>query len=204
MKNDIISLISYKDNSHIFTPEFQNGFFIYSNQGKSIFEFLTEDCLIASEYISENIRTIMINGGPVDDIFGTKISEGSICALSGALPGILGAMMRMGSPYAAMRESITAKTNEPIGSEEKTVILLKLFNIVLHDLKLDFLKKGILLEKVRFYELFVKNESDLDINCKELLLNFLPIDKSCLKDYLLAGNDLVEIRYEIIKDEGKR
>jgi hypothetical protein len=69
MKHDIVTLISYKDDAHIFTPEFQDGFFIYSSQGKSIFELLTEDCLITKEYISEKIQTIMINGSPVDDIF---------------------------------------------------------------------------------------------------------------------------------------
>ena len=202
MKHDIVTLISSKDDSHIFTPEFQKGFFIYSNQGKSIFEFLTEDCLIAREYISKKIQTIMINGSPVDDIFDTKISKVSICALSAALPGILGAMMRMGSPYAAMRESITAKTDGAIESGEKIAILLKLFNIVLHDLRSDFLKNGILLEKNRVYEMFVKNESDLNLNCKEISLNFSPVENNSLKDYLLtAGNDLIEVRYEINKDE---
>lgn len=196
MKHDIVTLIGYKDDSHIFTPEFQNGFFVYSIQGKSIFEFLTEDCFITKEYISEKIKTIMINGSPVDDIFETKISEGSVCALSGALPGILGAMMRMGSPYAAMRESITAKTNEPIASNKEIAVLVKFFNLVLHDLRADFLKRGILLEKRRVYELFVKNESDLNLNCKEISLNSSPVENNSLKDYLLTNSDdLIEIRY---------
>jgi hypothetical protein len=113
-------------------------------------------------------------------------------------------MMRMGSPYAAMRESITAKTNEPIESNKRIIVLIKFFNIVLHDLRSDFLQKGILLEKSRFHKLLVKNESDLVINCKEILLNFSTIETSSLKDYLLTdSDDLIEIRYEINKNEGK-
>lgn len=154
-----------------FMPELQNGFSLVSAEGVSVISFLTDYCGISGEYISEKIKTIIIDGGPVDDIFNTKIHHGGVCALSGAMPGILGAMMRMGSPYALMRESITVKPDGGESSGGEILVVLKLFNVILADLGSYFLQKGILLRKERAVSLFEKHGDDIFSSCTEVLFN---------------------------------
>jgi hypothetical protein len=155
----------------LFIQELQKGFYIPACEGKSLFSFLNEDCGISEEYISGSIKTVLIDGGPVDDIFNTKIKDGGGCALSGAMPGIVGAMMRIGSPYAPMRESITVKPEKTDLSGKLINYELKLFNIVLSDMGLLLLKKGILLKKERIYDLFTKHHNDIYSNCSKIFLN---------------------------------
>lgn len=187
----------------LFMPVLQDGFYILSQEGRSIYSFLIEDCGISSEYISLKIKTVMIDGGPVDDIFNAKIGDGGVCALSGAMPGIVGAMMRIGSPYAAMRESITVKPGGKSQSGRKINIRLKLFNTILSDLGITFLKCGILIEKRRINELFKKHEDEIYTGCMEILYKGLPVKEESL--FIRAwgdSNELVILKIET-EDESK-
>lgn len=156
---------------NLFMQELQKGVYIPSIEGKTLYEFITEDCRISDEYISQKIKTILIDGGPVDDIFSTKIHDGGFCALSGAMPGIVGAMMRMGSPYAAMRESITVKPDKADNSKKEIKLGLKLFNMILSDKGTDFLMRGVLIEKERVLEIFHQHGDALSSGCSEFVLN---------------------------------
>ena len=159
-----------------FMPDLQSGFSIPSKEGVTIYQFLTEYCGISDEYISCKIKTIMVDGGPVDEIINTKIHDKGVCALSGAMPGIVGAMMRMGSPYAAMRESITVKPEGSTEAGRDILIELKLFNVILSDMGVEFLKRGILLDRKRFFDLFKKYGDNIFSCCREITLNNLKID----------------------------
>lgn len=159
-----------------FMPDLQSGFSVPSKEGVTIYSFLTEYCGISDEYIADKVKTIMIDGGPVDDIFNTKIHDRGVCALSGAMPGIVGAMMRIGSPYASMRDSITVKPATGTEQGKDVIIDLKLFNIILSDKGVDFLKRGILLNEKRIFDLFKKNGDDIFSCCSEILLNGVVVD----------------------------
>jgi len=185
-----------------FMPDLQSGFSVSSKEGVTIYTFLTEYCGIGDEYISAKVKTIMIDGGPVDDIFNTKIHDKGVCALSGAMPGIVGAMMRMGSPYAAMRESITVRpggVSEPV---KDILIDLKLFNVILSDLGAQFLKRGILLEKKRVINLFKKYGADIFSCCREIFFNNIIIDFKKIVDENEDREGLVMLKLEI-EDENK-
>lgn len=171
MKIDTLLLKCHRDILPLFRQELQKGVYITSSEGKTVHSFLTENCGISDRYISEKIKTVFIDGGPVDDIYNTIIKEGGVCALSGAMPGIVGAMMRIGSPYASMRESITVKPAAITDSGKEIIYGMKLFNTILIDLALHFLKRGILVEDKRIYELFSRHREKLDVNVKELFLN---------------------------------
>jgi len=202
MKYDTYLIKCSSSITGFFMPDLQSGFSIQSKEGVTIYAFLTEYCGISDEYISGKIKTIMIDGGPVDEIFNTIIHDKGVCALSGAMPGIVGAMMRMGSPYAAMRESITVK---PVGSTEagKDILVdLKLFNIILSDMGVEFLKRGILLDRKRFFYLFKKHGDDIFSCCREIMLNNLQIDfKKAISDSDAAGG-LIMLKLEM-DDESK-
>jgi len=179
-------------------PELQKGFYISSNEGKTVYSFLTDTCGMSETYISEKIKTVLIGGGPVDDIFNTEIKDGGTCAISGAMPGIVGAMMRIGSPYAAMRESITVKPHKSAESGKNIIIELKLFNVILSDMGIHFLKQGILLNRGRVFEFFKMRREEIYSDCREILLNDSPVEKHKITDEEYGGiGELVILKVEI-------
>ena len=90
-----------------FVKTLQGGFYIKSPEGISVMEFLTEICGVAADYIAENVKTVFINQKPADKLTEVLVAPEMTCALSGAMPGLVGAMMRMGSFYSVLREGIT-------------------------------------------------------------------------------------------------
>jgi len=198
MKYDTLLIKCTFDLTSRFMQELQKGFYISSFEGNTIYSFLTDSCGISDMYITSALKTVLVDGGPVDDIFNSKIKDGGVCALSGAMPGIVGAMMRIGSPYAAMRQSITAKNDEIIESGVEINFGLKLFNIILSDLGLEFLKKGILLDKQRIYELFNKPCDDIYSGCTEIILNGHTLKKNeSIYERINKKNKLLIFKIEI-------
>lgn len=139
--------------------QLQDGFYVKAMSGTAILPFLTEYCNIPESYIAEKIKTIFHNGNPVDDIKTVKLYEGSVLAVSGAMPGIVGAMMRIGSPYAPMRESITEKGNEKKNAGESIYIKLKLFNSILKDHGERFAGEGVIFDKEIIKGIIMKCEN---------------------------------------------
>lgn len=179
-------------------PELQKGFYIATLEGTSVYSFLVDTCRMDESYIVQKVKTVLINGGPVDDVFNTGITGGGTCAVSGAMPGIVGAMMRMGSPYAAMRESITVKPGRSQEHGEKILIMLKLFNVVLSDRGPGFLKAGILVEKKRVLDLVAACRGEIAGDCREIMLNDSPFNADMLNagEYERIG-ELVILKVEI-------
>lgn len=127
--------------------ELQNGFYIEAAEGTSIRSFLINSCGIPESYIRGKIKTIFHNSNPVDNLDSVKVSRGSVCAVSGAMPGLVGAMMRMGSPYASMRESITEKGENIRVTGTSVFVKLKLFNVILSDLAQGYISGGVILDR---------------------------------------------------------
>ncbi len=138
--------------------ELQGGFYIEAKEGISLISFLTDNCRLSDKYISNKIKTIFHNGNPVDDLKTARLRNGSVIALSGAMPGLVGAMMRIGSPYAAMRESITEKGGSIAETGRKIEVMLKLFNVVLKDLAGKFISRGVIMERAGIIRIIKKIE----------------------------------------------
>jgi len=186
-------------------PILQKGFMLRSQVGCSLNEFLCVQQKISSCYITERISTIFLDGKPVDDIDMTAIQDGSTIALSGAMPGLVGAVMRRGSFYASFRDSITYKKGPDTHTQENCMVNLKFFNIVMKELGPDFLKKGIFLKSSDLTD-FLKNQpKDFWQGNKEVLLNKKPVEYSLIKkgEFVLQ-NDLVffsvKIHRKILQD----
>ena len=82
-----------------------------------------------------DLQTVFLDSQPVDDFDGTHIRDGSVLALSGAMPGLAGATLRRGGYYARMRGGITHEDSKPKAVRaEPCVVTLKLFNKPLADL----------------------------------------------------------------------
>ena len=120
---------------HAFKALLQRGVGIPGGGGLKVREFLLETLGIDAGYVEEKLQTVFLDGHAVDDFDRAVVRPGAVLALSGAMPGLVGATMRRGGYYARMREGIThAEADTVEGGGEKSFVIVKLFNRPLADL----------------------------------------------------------------------
>ncbi|MDP3176443.1 MAG: hypothetical protein Q8M76_00980 [Spirochaetaceae bacterium] len=140
----------------------QAGIALESRAGLSLREFMRETLFFPDPYIEGAVSTVFLDGKPVDDIDSARVGEGSLVALSAAMPGLVGAVMRRNSPYASFRESITYGAGAEGGSglrpggdgrdadaaagreAPRCAVRVKLFNSVMRDRGPDILSRGVI------------------------------------------------------------
>ena len=150
----------------------QNGFMVKVRTGLSVGQFFSVQLNLAPEYIAHRISTVFLDGKPVDDIDAALLRDNATLALSGAMPGLAGAVMQRGSIYASFRDTISYRDDEKNGissPREEGMIRLKLFNLVMKDLGPGFLEKGIYLDSVGFIAFLAKQK--FPQSCPAALVN---------------------------------
>jgi hypothetical protein len=120
-----------------------HGFSMNVQTGCSVKDLLCQQFGISEDYLDERIKTIFLNAKVVDDVSTANVTEGSTLALSGAMPGLVGAILRSGGFYASMRSQISFDQNKPSSLPGVGKITLKLLNLVVKELGPAFLEKGI-------------------------------------------------------------
>jgi len=118
------------------------GFVINARTGCTIKELLCVQVGIKDDYLEERIQTIFLDNKTVDDVNSAVILEGSILALSAAMPGVLGATVRKGGWYAPMRRQISQDKDIASDTNIKGEITIKLFNLIAKELGPLFLEQG--------------------------------------------------------------
>lgn len=121
----------------------QQGFLVPARVGYPLEELLDREWGVSPAYAAERITTVFLNARAIDDLKGTVVRDGDRLALSGAMPGLVGATMRRGGYYAAMRGAMTHREGEYNGTEGVGTIRVKLFNLLLTELGPEFLRRGI-------------------------------------------------------------
>ena len=120
------------------------GFEVHVRFGCSVTELLCGQLGIDADYLAGRIQTILLNGKAVDDPATAIVSPGSTLALSAAMPGIAGAMLRRGSHYAPMRSPISHDSGTaPPPSARQGHVAIKLFNMLQRELGPHFLRSGV-------------------------------------------------------------
>jgi hypothetical protein len=120
--------------------------------GTKVKNFVCSLLGISGDVYATEMGSVFLNGRVVDDGDEVTIRAGDTLALSGAMPGLVGGMLRSGSPLRRMRQTVTAgdtsndsntveTQTEGIHSESAT-IRLKLYNTVLHSYKDSLLETG--------------------------------------------------------------
>jgi len=122
---------------------FRQGVQVEILAGSSIRQVIVDQLGIAEDYLENRVQTLFLNGKPVDDVDARKVSDGSILALSAAMPGLAGATLRKGGKYAAFRQQISLCSNSPVPVLRKGRMTLKLFNQVTEEQGPAVLRKGI-------------------------------------------------------------
>jgi hypothetical protein len=132
-----------------FSGLLQRGVSVVASTGCSLWTFLTGELGIPPDYVKERITTIFLDGDVVDSLERSVVRDGSLLALSAAMPGLVGATMRRGGYYAAMRAAIThgLESPPPSGAGAVGTVRVKLFNLLIPELGPVLLARGILLEQ---------------------------------------------------------
>jgi hypothetical protein len=134
----------------------QQGFTVRVQVGCSVRALLSQQLDISPELLEGRIKTIFLDGKPVDDMDSTIIKEGSTLALSAALPGLAGATLRRGGTFASLRSQITHPGDETPIAQREGFIVLKLFNLLMEELGPALLHRGVFIKKEVLKE-FLRN-----------------------------------------------
>jgi hypothetical protein len=126
---------------------FQKGIRVEIETGCILESLLCDQWKLPRNYVLEKISTLFLNGKPVDDISSARVSEGAILALSSAMPGLVGAVMRRDGFFSPLREGITYREKAPENHVRRGIITVKLFNLLIRELGPRFLTKGFLVSQ---------------------------------------------------------
>ena len=157
------------------------GFIVNAPANCSVKELLCSQLGIHEDYLAGRIQTIFLNAKVVDDVNSAIVSEGSTLALSGAMPGLVGAILRSGGFYASMRSQISYDKNISSSPSNAGKITLKLFNMVVKELGPAFLEKGIWMEGEKLQNFLTRNSEELRMRGSLNELNGKPVDINILQ-----------------------
>ena len=168
----------------------QQGVKIRRRIGCSVEVFLRQEIGAAPETI-EKIQSIMLEGKPVDDIGSSLVHDGSIFALSAAMPGLVGATLRRGGAYSSLRSAITYHEAEKPCATGEGWITVKIFNLLMAELGPDLLRTGVLLRSSDLVGFLVERTEEFSYGWRATLDN-KPVDIRMLCDARwLEGGDQV-------------
>jgi hypothetical protein len=135
------------DQLNDFFPLLQKGVAVPATVGCTLKSLLCDQFAIPADYVTDRITTIFLDNSPVDDLDRTIIQNCSRVTLSAAMPGLVGATMRRGGFYAALRQGISHMVESGTSAGECGTVRLKLFNLLLAELGPLVLARGLILER---------------------------------------------------------
>lgn len=182
-----------------FYSHLQCGVQLKTRIGISVHALLTREFGLDSGQI-QKIETIFLDGKTVDDLEASLVNDGSILALSSAMPGLVGATLRRGSFYAAMRSQITATGVEDSIMPREGVVTVKLFNLVIQELGPIFLKRGIWLTESALHDFLASLPPAFWRNCREARFDGFEVTPETLPETRWPVADvLICLRVDLIR-----
>lgn len=128
----------------------QSGVEFESFQGESVGDFLCSLPGFSREYIENTVQTIFLEGSPVDNIDKVFTKDTHTLALSAAMPGLAGAILRRNSLHSSLRTETVDEEKPNIGA--KTTIRLKVFNSIAQERGPLLLENGLLFNGRSLYK----------------------------------------------------
>jgi hypothetical protein len=122
------------------------GFMIKIPGPEPVKKLLCDRLGLDPSYFDERIQTLFLNSKPVDDPARAVVQDGSVLALSAAMPGLVGATFRKGGRYRWMRGSISHLDDRDAAPGKTGWVTVKLFNLILKELGPFFLEGGLWLK----------------------------------------------------------
>jgi O-acetylhomoserine/O-acetylserine sulfhydrylase-like pyridoxal-dependent enzyme len=139
--------------------------------GCDIKTMLSDQFNMSTDYIDNRIKTMFLEGRPVDDVNATIINNGATLALSAAMPGLAGATFRRSENIKASTKTIELKKKVKNHNLQKGIITIKLFNLILREFGPSFLESGVLVSKQELTEFLLRQENKIENACKFVKIN---------------------------------
>jgi len=158
-----------------FYPLLQKGVRLPVATGCCVMELLNGQLGIPEAYVLDRITTLFLDGKPVDDLTSSLVDNGSVLALSAAMPGLVGSTMRRGGHLAAMREAISYHPSQAVKTGSGTVTI-KLFNILMKEVGPLLLERGVVLTRSELITLLADEGVFFEKEFVSVTLNGLPSD----------------------------
>jgi hypothetical protein len=130
---------------------------------------------LAEDYLENRVQTVFLNGHPVDDVNRTTVGEGATVALSAAMPGLVGAVLRKGGVLATLRKNITYRNDASARETCEGRVIVKLFNMTTREVGPLLLARGIWMEGAELREVLDRCEDLLRKGCRRAMLGNNPI-----------------------------
>jgi hypothetical protein len=173
-----------------FLPLLGQGFTVKRPAGASVEEFLCRGCGIAEDYLRERVQTVFLNGKAIDNLSAAVVIDGSTIALSAAMPGLAGAVLRKGGAYAAMRRQISHASPGGPHASGPVSVRIKLFNLVARELGPGFLEQGVLIGGADLQDYFRRQDRGFGKIGRAADIDGRPVDFEKIPD-ILPENGLV-------------
>jgi sulfur carrier protein ThiS len=119
------------------------GVTLTATAGTSLRTFIIDSLGIDAGYLATQVQTILYDGRAVDDLDEAVIHDGAVLALSAAMPGLAGAVLRSKGILRGLRREISLISQTPAVSASLVSVTVKLFNTVLCDLAPSLLARGV-------------------------------------------------------------
>jgi hypothetical protein len=158
----------------------QRGFLVQAHTGCSISSLLSEQFGFSRDFVAKRVTTVLLDGKPVDDIESALVTEKSRLALSAAMPGLVGAVLRKESAYASFRRSITHREAGEQCVAREGLIEMKLFNSLMEEMGQEFFREGIMVEGSELASFLTDRPAFFWEGCKKITLNGNPIEGEAL------------------------
>ncbi|MBW1923075.1 MAG: hypothetical protein JRF59_08350 [Deltaproteobacteria bacterium] len=156
------------------------GFVVRTDRELTLRSFLKESLGMQDDYIEGRIQTLLLDGRPVDDVDRARVRRGATLALSAAMPGLLGAVLRKAGYYRKMRDSISHRETEEKDASAGGDVLVKLFNLVAREKGPALLERGVWIPRSDAAEFFSAQPQMFWEACRRILWNGAPADREDL------------------------
>jgi hypothetical protein len=153
-----------------FYPLLQRGVWLPVTTGCSVMKLLNDQLGLAETYVQDRITTLFLDGKPLDDLTSSLVNNGSVLALSTAMPGLVGSTMRRGGHLAAMREAISYHPPPAVTTGSGTV-KIKLFNMLMKEVGPLLLERGVVLAGPELMTLLTDGAALFQEGCASVTVN---------------------------------
>ena len=181
----------------LYTTVLQGGILVEARDGIRLGSFLDALPGFDHDYIVNEIQTIFLNGTAIDDLETAIEGDHPVLALSAAMPGLAGAILRRNSFHAALRTTVTERREHH--DRGPITVTVKLFNSIARDCGPALLAAGIRLNAAAL-RVFSATHPTLAAGRRRIVLDDRPIDNDTMTTWLDHENPIVLIVREAADD----
>ena len=158
-----------------FHPLLRRGFRVSVPLDSPLHEVLTGECGVPELVLQDRVQTVFLDGQPVDRLDFALGSPDRVLALSAAMPGLAGAIMRKGGYCAGLRDSISCRDRSGSAGHGRGWLHIRLYNFMASELGPVFLQKGITVTGEELQDWLNGLPDDCPGRCAQVRLDGKPV-----------------------------